>query len=160
MKRLTLCLTLGLSAAAMLVLAACDSESKVQAKGFHLPAGDIEVGKTLFVELKCFKCHSVAGVKIPDDDLPSLPEIILGGEVNRVKSYGELVTSIISPEHVVSPKYLAILSEEEKKRGAESPMPVFNEEMTVQQLIDLVAFLHSRYKLIEPTYDEYYYIMP
>lgn len=144
----------------MFVLVACDSETRTQAKGFHLPSGDIEVGKALFVELRCFRCHSVADVKLPDDDLPRLPEIKLGGKVNKVKSYGELVTSIINPDHVVSPKYLAILSDEERKRGAESPMPVFNEEMTVQQLIDLVAFLHSRYKLIEPASDEYYYIMP
>ena len=39
-------------------------------------------------------------------------------------------------------------------------MPVFNDELTVRQLTDLVAFLHDRYKLIEPGTDEYYYLMP
>jgi len=150
----------GMSVAGVLFLVACNSENRKQAKGFHMPEGDVEVGKALFVELRCYRCHSVADVKLPDDDLPGLPQIELGGSVNRVKSYGDLVTSIINPDHVVSPKYLALLSKEEKKKGAESPMPVFNEEMTVQQLIDLVAFLHSRYKLIEPDSEEYYYIMP
>jgi hypothetical protein len=77
-----------------------------------------------------------------------------------VKSYGELVTSIITPQHVISPQYLKMLSEEEKAKGVESPMPVFNHDLSVKQLTDLVAFLHSRYRLIESSGDEYYYVMP
>ena len=61
--------------------------------------------------MQCVRCHTVAGVELPDDDLHGLPKINLGGEIYRVKSYGDLVTSIINPQHVVSPKYLAILSD-------------------------------------------------
>ena len=102
----------------------------------------------------------VEGVKLPDRDLPALPKIHLGGKIYRVKSYGELVTSVITPQHVISPQYLKMLSDEEKEKGVESPMPVFNNEMTVKQLTDLVEFLHSRYLLIDPSGDEYYYVMP
>lgn len=141
-------------------LAGCGKEARQHARGFHLPEGDIEVGKTTFVEMQCNRCHTVEGVELPDNNLHGLPMINLGGEIYRVKSYGDLVTSIINPQHVVSPKFLAILSDEEKKADIGSPMPVFNDELTVRQLIDLVAVLHSRYQLIEPGTNEYYYLMP
>ena len=141
-------------------LAGCGKEARQHAQGFRLPDGDIEVGKTTFVDMQCIRCHTVEGVELPENDLHGLHKINLGGEIYRVKSYGDLVTSIINPQHVVSPKYLAILSDAEKEAGVESPMPVFNDEMTVRQLTDLVAFLHERYQLIEPGTDEYYYLMP
>lgn len=138
----------------------CREEEKTYSAGFRLPEGDAAVGKVLFVEIQCNRCHTVEGVKLPDRDLPVLPKIHLGGEIHRVKSYGELVTSVISPQHVISPQYLKMLSEEEKEKGVDSPMPIFNEDISVKQLTDLVAFLHSRYRLIDPSGDEYYYVMP
>ena len=80
----------------------------------------------------------------------------LGGEVSRVKTYGELVTSIIQPQHVIDPKYLRTI-ETEKRANAESPMPAQNERMKVSQLIDIVAFLNASYKKAKPTYDDYHY---
>jgi hypothetical protein len=35
-------------------------------------------------------------------------------------------------------------------------MPDLTHDMTVGQLIDLVAFLQPHYKLVEPTYDRAY----
>ena len=137
-----------------------DNEAKQHAKGVFLPEGDVETGKSLFVAMRCNRCHTVDGIMLPDQDLPELPKIALGGEIYRVKSYGELVTAIINPQHTVSPQYRAMVSEEEKKSGVESPMLGFNDSMTVHQLIDLVAFLHSRYKLMAPATDEYFYLMP
>lgn len=136
-------------------------EAKRQTKGFFLPGGDVEVGKTIFVAMQCNRCHTVEGVMLPDQDLPELPKIRLGGEIYKVKSYGDLVTAIINPQHTLAPQYLAMLSDEEKEEGnVSSPMPGFNDSMTVKQLIDLVAFLHSRYKLIDPVVDEYFYVAP
>ncbi|HQW30128.1 MAG TPA: c-type cytochrome [Verrucomicrobiales bacterium] len=137
-----------------------DNEVKRHARGVTLPEGDVETGKSLFVAMRCNRCHTVEGIMLPDQDLPELPKIALGGEIYRVKSYGELVTAIINPQHTVSPQYMAMVSEEEKKSGVESPMLGFNDSMTVHQLIDLVAFLHSRYKLMAPAADEYFYLMP
>ena len=57
-----------------------------------------------------------------------------------MKSYGELVTAIIQPQHVVSPEYTAKLSEDQRK-GTVSPMPNYNGRMTVAQLTDIVTFL-------------------
>ena len=161
MKISTICFLAAALSIVALGLTGCGKDARQHAKGFRLPEGDIEVGKSTFVEIQCNRCHTVEGIELPDNDLHGLPKINLGGEIYRVKSYGDLVTSIINPQHTVSPKYLAILSDAEKTAGAiDSPMPVFNDELTVRQLIDLVAFLHSRYQLIEPGTDEYYYLMP
>lgn len=154
--------TLFALAALPLVFAGCQSEEeKLHSHGFHLPEGDPVVGKTLFVESSCNVCHTVEGEVLPERGPNWPPTIHLGGEIFRVKSYGDLVTSVVAPNHVVSPQYTAMLTEEDKGTEAEdSPMPVFNEELTVKQLIDIVSFLHGRYRLIEPTADPYYYVMP
>lgn len=110
--------------------------------GFRLPDGDIPKGKQAFIALKCNSCHSVEGVEMPPPSLFNMP---LGGETPRVKTYGQLVTAIINPSHVVSEKYRKLMGDLKI-----SPMPEMNREMTVEQMIDLVAFLQSRYKLIVP----------
>lgn len=120
--------------------------------GLYLPEGDIRKGKQAFIDLKCYTCHSVAGVDLPSVPFETTISFRLGGEVSRVKTYGELVTSIINPEHVVSKKYLASMGELAKEGIIESPMISFNNQMTVSQLIDLVMFLDSRYRLVIPHY--------
>ena len=148
-------LTLGLA------LSGCDREAALHEHGFHIPEGDPVVGQTTFVEMQCNGCHTVEGVELPERQPDWPPTIHLGGEIHRVKSYGDLVTSVIAPNHVVSPQYRAMLTEEDKGTEAEnSPMPVYNDDLTVGELIDIVTFLHDRYRLIEPTENEFYYVMP
>ena len=86
-------------------------EKQMHSRGFHLPNGDPAIGPELFISMKCDLCHTVVGTDPPDYVLPALPKIEIGEKVNRVRSYGELVTSIISPEHVVSEKWLKILTD-------------------------------------------------
>ena len=138
----------------MVFASGCGQETKT-VKGFILPEGDIEKGKATFVELGCRQCHSVAGVDLPPYDGVVSLQIEIGGKVLRVKNYGELMTSIVYPDHQLAPEYLKLLNEEEKKRG-NSPMPDFRDTMTVKQLIDLAAFLHSRYEKLHPQYTGYY----
>lgn len=139
-----------------LLLVACGDEEKKNAKGFALPEGDIARGKIAFTEMKCHNCHTVAGVILPDSsEGPKLKiSIHLGGEVRKVKTYGQLVTSIINPKHVISPEYLETLKGDELK-GAVSPMPSMNDFMTVSQMIDIVEFLHMSYVKLTPDYNEY-----
>ena len=127
---------------ATLVLLASGCEPQKSARGFRLPDGNIEKGKEAFLSLQCNSCHSVAGMNFPE---PTMFRVPLGGETARVRSYGELVTAIINPSHVISARY-----REELRQAKESPMTNFNNTMTVAQMIDLVAFLQSRYKLIYP----------
>ena len=78
----------------------------------------------------------------------------LGGTIIYAKTYADLVTSIINPEHVVAKEYVRKLPPDERNE-ATTIMP-FNEQITVAQLIDLVMFLNSRYVLMEG-YSEVYY---
>jgi hypothetical protein len=83
----------------------------------------------------------------------------LGGEVRRVKSYGELVTAITQPQHGLAPAYAA-RSDKPSDKQAPSPMPSFNDAMSVTQLTDIVTFLHSRYRKAAPPGSVYPYYMP
>ena len=121
---------------------------------FPINWGNIEAGKTAFIELQCNQCHTVNGVELPVYEGDSPLQLELGGEIQYAKTYADLVTSIINPSHVISEKYLQTLPPD-KRRSARSIMP-FREKMTVQQLIDIVTFLNSRYVLMQG-YDEMYY---
>jgi len=140
-----------------MMLASCGDKQerteKRMEKGFRLPSGDAEDGQFAFVELKCHRCHSVRGVDLPDvENRPESIHFALGGEVRKVKTYGELVTAIIQPQHVVSEDYLATLKKEDQDLKF-SPMLDYNSTMTVLQLTDLVTFLHEQYQEADPEYD-------
>lgn len=120
--------------------------SPKSARGFRLPDGDVEKGKVAFLDMKCNNCHSVAGVEVPAPEGRRPFVLELGGKDTRVHTYGELVTSIINPSHTLSPRMPREMAGPE---GA-SPMPDYTEVMTVRQMIDLVAFLQSRYQLVIP----------
>ncbi len=135
----------------ILVMSACENE-RTSGKGLVLPAGSIESGKATFVNLGCIQCHRVADVDIPEYDGDSKIMLLLGGKVRRVKTYGELVTSIINPNHVISPVYLNSIQSSENAGEISTPMPSFNDEMTVAQLIDLVTFLDAHYEKLLPDY--------
>ena len=136
---------IALFAALVMAVVACDSGPK-SASGFRLPDGDIERGKAVFLELKCNTCHTVSGMELPPPSSTPAVNVVLGGEVTNVRTYGQLVTSIINPSHKLAPGYpKELISVDGKSR-----MTNFNDVMTVHQMIDLVAFLQSRYKVVLP----------
>jgi hypothetical protein len=109
----------------------------------------------VFTQFRCYDCHFVEGVDFPVGEEPDQAIVALGGEVSRVKTYGELVTSIINPSHKLAQGYAQSLV----ARDGESRMTNYNDVMTVTQLIDLTAFLQAHYKLkpYEPTsYPSFY----
>jgi hypothetical protein len=129
-------------------LTAC-SGGKEAPFGFSLPEGDAEAGKTTFVELACNACHSTPDVEQLEADPSQDIAVFLGGDVSRVKTYADLVTSVINPSHRISktnPPEMVMWE-------GNSRMPVYNSLMTVEQLIDVVAYLQPHYKLRvhEPT---------
>lgn len=123
-----------------LSLAACDSGPK-GAMGFTLPDGDAEKGQANYVTFGCHSCHSTEAV--PQLEGAGEISVALGGETTRIKSYGELVTSIINPSHRVARRKSTDMADES---GA-SKMVTYNDVMTVTQLIDMVAFVQSNYTL-------------
>ena len=127
------------------------SNCNEQARGFAFPDGNLEDGKATFERLACNECHSVSGVewKGSSDDL----KVHLGGSVTTLKTYGELVTSVINPSHKIAKSHKHYTTGE-----GDSKMKNYNEVMTVQELIDVVSFLQSEYDLESPqTNYRYYY---
>ncbi|HLT91150.1 MAG TPA: hypothetical protein VKZ85_09420 [Woeseiaceae bacterium] len=138
------------------LLAGCYGEPE-SGMGFRLPDGDAERGREAFVELQCHSCHVVRDMELPAPDTIEM-EVVLGREVGRVQTYGELVTSIINPSHRLAPHY----THPEVTVDGESRMTTayLNEVITVQQLIDLVAFLQPLYRVRAPQYNPYGYMYP
>ena len=134
-----------LTIAALSVICGCIPPPQ-SGKGFTLPDGDAQAGKANFVRLQCNACHTIEGVDqiYADDGEPQL-SIALGGDVTRIKTYGELVTSIINPSHRLAKGYPV----EMVSVNGKSKMKNYNDVMTVTELNDLVAFVQSKYKLLE-----------
>jgi hypothetical protein len=129
-----------------ILLTACGYTSTF---GFPVEQGDIAAGRQTFIEYRCHRCHTVAGVALPEIAGAASPRFELGGETSQVKAYSELVTSIINPNHRISDQYREQLSQP-ARRALTTPMPMDHiETMTVREVIDLVAFLDSRYILID-----------
>ncbi|MEO9870621.1 hypothetical protein [Ekhidna sp.] len=129
------------------------SSCNEQARGFALPEGEVLEGKVIYMKFSCNECHSISDIewKGGSDSL----NIPLGGEVTNKKTYGGLVTSVINPSHEIAQQYKQEGSTEEGL----SKMENYNEVMTIQELIDLVAFLQSEYKIKAPP-ENYYYPYP
>ena len=138
------------------VLSACSDEGK-PVKGFVLPGGDIAQGEQVFVDFNCHGCHTIPDMEFPDVDFAPPFILEIGGEVYRVKNYGELLTAVVNPDHIISPKYIAML-EKANREAVISPMPYYGEEMTIAELLDLVAFLHAQYTRLQPQYYRGYYL--
>jgi sulfur-oxidizing protein SoxX len=148
-NRLLAFTTLVLLAGFMVLLAACNSQSK----GFALPEGDIATGKRYFTDLNCNACHSIGDIAWIGEEGRAIP---LGGKVTQVKTYGELVTSVINPSHKISKAHLGNVVDS----MGHSRMTNYNEAITVQELIDIIAFLQSEYEIVTPdntySYPHYY----
>ena len=135
-------------AVAVACLSGCERD-RMSERGFSLPEGDPVAGRDTFIYMQCHQCHTVKGETFPA--LPGLdpPYVELGGSVTRVKSYGELVTAIINPSHKLASGYaVEVVSEE-----GESNMYIYNQYMTIQELVDLVMYLQPYYDVVVPRYD-------
>ncbi len=130
------------------LLASCDQQSR----GFNLPPGDAEQGRATFILMQCNDCHSV-GTAVPwvGENRAETIHIKLGGKTTQVRTYGDLVTSIIHPSHKLSRG----MTDETATPEGESRMRNYNEVMSVQELIDLTEFLQSEYEIWVPDYYTY-----
>jgi len=118
----------------------CAGTTQVVTEQFHLPpGGDVARGKQAFVDLGCARCHAVQGQ--PDLPAPTVRppvDVVLGGPSPSRPTDARLVTAIIHPSHQISEPW-----KDQTHVGAQSRMRPYNEYMTVQQLLDMVAFLRS-----------------
>ena len=126
------------------VLQACATE---WGRAIHLPQGDANRGREAFVDLRCHVCHEVDGFD-PPTPIVAETRVRLGGQSLRVRTYNDLVTSIANPSHRLArgypPETVAV-------EGVSLMSLIYlNDVMTVQQLVDLVAFLQPRYEVVAP----------
>lgn len=113
-------------------------------RGFSLPEGDAALGKAVFLKYQCLSCHTLKGVEqagiVKNDTL----SVRLGGKSTKIKTYAELVTSVINPSHKFSKGYpVAAVTQD-----GQSKMTIFNDVMTVTELVNLVHFLQPNYELV------------
>lgn len=105
---------------------------------FTFPDGLAPAGKTVFMRMQCYSCHTIT---IPGEKLPFRAKAIgpdLTGYSVLSKEY--LAESIIKAHTIVAaPGYTV-------KEGR-AAMGVHNHFLTVQELIDLVAFLRYGTKI-------------
>jgi sulfur-oxidizing protein SoxX len=100
------------------------------------PKGDPGRGRTIFAKLECYACHEVKGEKFraPTDKDKVGPELSMMGPLHDAEYF---VEAIINPNAVI-----------ENGKGYQaadgsSKMPSFNDSLSVQELIDLVAYLRA-----------------
>jgi hypothetical protein len=122
-------------------------------RGFSFPKGDIVKGEAVLIKYECLACHNIngfdqfEGINNPDLD------VRLGGMTSKVKTYAELVTSIINPSHKFVQGYpIAAVT-----AGGKSKMTNFNDVMTVTELVNLVTFLEFQYELVPYRSTSYQY---
>src|SRR5262249_7972884 len=103
---------------------------------FTWPKGDAARGRDVFVKLECQSCHEVRGERFPAPTEPDKvgPELSAMGPLHEPEYFAE---AIINPSAVI-----------ERGKGYEAPdgsskMPSYNDSVTVQEVIDLVAYLRS-----------------
>ena len=98
-----------------------------------------------FFAAHCNSCHTVHGMDLPGPTVTPPVGVDLGGLVPRRRTDGELFTAIIHPNYKITARWAG----GRMTSDGESRMGDYSGTMTVQQAVDLVAFLHSRYE-VEP----------
>lgn len=114
--------------------------------GFRLAGGDHRAGKAAFEALNCTQCHKVSGVDLAAPKGKRRLDLTLGEEVRFVRRYEDIVTAIVNPQHVVAERYAGMLEAAGFSGNVQAYMPDFLDDMSVRQLLDIVAFLDRIYR--------------
>jgi sulfur-oxidizing protein SoxX len=103
------------------------------------------------MKYQCLACHSIEGFAYDMVNKELDPPVVLGSTSTRIKTYAELVTSVINPSHKLANNYQLELIQQD----GVSKMRVFNDALTVTELVNLVTLLQPKYKV--PNYEYTYY---
>jgi cytochrome c1 len=102
---------------------------------FTLPKGDARKGRAVFVKFECYACHEVKGQKFAGAKAHGS----IGPELSKMAGHHEaefFAEAILNPNAVID-------AAQYRAPDGTSRMPSYNDLMTVQELVDLVAFLKS-----------------
>jgi putative heme-binding domain-containing protein len=98
---------------------------------FTMPTGDAAKGRAVFEKFECYYCHQIRGENFPSAT-ENAPELSQMGQAHPVEFFAE---SIMNPNAVVPKVY--------RQQDGTSPMTDFTAKMTVQELIDVTAYVAS-----------------
>ena len=103
---------------------------------FSWPKGDPAKGRGVFQRLECYSCHEVRGERFPTptDRARVGPELSAMGPLHPPEYFAE---AIINPGAVVEP------NRGYASADGSSKMPSYGESLTIQEAIDLVAYLRQ-----------------
>ena len=101
------------------------------------PTGDPARGREVFVKLECFSCHEVKGEQFPRPDAGLEP-----GKVGPELSFmAPLHPAEYFAEAIINPSAAIEEGKGYRAPDGKSKMPTYNDLVTVQEVIDLVAYL-------------------
>jgi mono/diheme cytochrome c family protein len=99
---------------------------------FSWPKGDSVKGREVFVKLECYSCHEIQGEKFPAPGGEIGPELSAMGPLHEAEYFAE---AIINPNAVIEQ------GKDYEAPDGSSKMPSYNDLVTAQEVIDLVAYL-------------------
>lgn len=127
-------------ALALVFLLACARMTPApEAPPLSLPAGDPDNGRAAFV-LHCARCHRVSGDATLPAPLSPVP-FVLGEGTSSRPTDTRLLNSVLNPSHVVRDPHRPETTTDEGR----SAMADLTDELTVRQLVDVVAYLRRIY---------------
>jgi mono/diheme cytochrome c family protein len=101
---------------------------------FTLPEGDPTRGREVFMKFECYSCHQVVGEMFPEPGGEAVgPELSQMAPLHPLEYFA---SAVMNPGAVIR-------EERSRAEDSRSKMPSFNDVMTVEELIDLAAFLKS-----------------
>lgn len=103
---------------------------------FTLPKGNPGQGRVVFEKFECHACHEVKGESFP---APKEKEAV-GPELSVM---GPLHDNEYFAESIINPSALIEKGKSYAAGDGSSKMPSYNDSLTVQEAIDLVAYLRS-----------------
>lgn len=107
-----------------------------------VPQGKAGVGKKLFVEKGCYKCHTVRNTELPKLEVEPTYAIPLGGPDQDGWTRDKFAAAIMNPNHTVAEEYrILMITLGDHFKAENSPMPTFNDFLTVNDMINLATFL-------------------
>lgn len=101
---------------------------------FQLPAGDAATGRKVYEQLECFACHKLSGFQVPQGRAT-------GDAGPDLTGYGKLPANYLAES--ILKAHSAVAAPGYVMKDGKAGMGNYNHFLTVQELIDLVAFLRS-----------------
>jgi mono/diheme cytochrome c family protein len=117
------------------------------APGLALPSGDAQVGRDVYLSIKCWSCHAIDGLALPDE--APREDAVVGPDLSAIAAIQTreyLLESMVDPDAVVvaDPADIEPGSDASYRTlDGSSRMPDFLDSLTFREVLDLVAYLET-----------------